>query len=316
LKARSKRRARGIALLTAIILVAIATALATAIGFKSAMSARRAVGVFTVAQGLQFGAGAEAMAAYLLKQDASNPQVTLADDWAKPYGPTELDAGVTLEASLEDQQSKFNLNNLVNPMDGTIDTAQLEQFQRLLVLLGLETKWATLFADWIDTDLNPTFPDGAEDSTYTALDPPYRTLNMPVTSISELMELPGFGRDRYDRLAPYVAALPPQTPINVCTAQGVVLDSLTDGRQEFSIDAKKLLEERANGCFPTRDQLMATMNATQLSTFRKSRLTEKSQYFRLRSWITIGTTEFTLYSLLQRQEGGRVQLLLRTFGTE
>lgn len=312
-----KQRSRGIALLTAIILVAIATALATAIGFKSAMSARRAIGVFTVAQGLQFGAGAEAMAAYTLKQDATNPQDTLADDWAMPYGPTELDAGVTLEANLEDQQSKFNLNNLYNPKDGSIDATCLAEFERLLGLLGLETKWATLLGDWIDTDSMPSFPDGAEDSNYLALTPPYRTPNMPITSVSELLALPGFGRDRYDKLVPYIAALPSGTAINVCTASGVVLDALTAGRQEFSIDEKKLREERAMGCFPTADQFKATMSEAQLATFRTPEIAEKTQYFRLRSWITIGTTEFTLYSLLRRDsQGGRVSLVLRTFGTE
>ncbi|HTP38244.1 MAG TPA: type II secretion system minor pseudopilin GspK [Steroidobacteraceae bacterium] len=312
-----KRRPRGIALLTAVILVALAAALATAIGFKSAMTARRAIGVFTVAQGLQFGAGAEAMAAYMLKQDVSNTQDTLADDWAMPYGPTELDAGVTLEANLEDQQSKFNLNNLYNPKDGSIDATSLEEFERLLTLLGLETKWATLLADWIDADGNPSYPDGAEDTVYLALSPAYRTPNMPITSVSELLALPGFGRDRYDKLAPYVAALPPGTAINVCTAYGVVLDALTAGRQEFSLDEKKLKDERAMGCFPTADQFKATLSETQLAGFQNTRIAEKTQYFRLRSWITIGTTEFTLYSLLHRDsQGGRVSLVLRTFGTE
>jgi general secretion pathway protein K len=109
-------------------------------------------------------------------------------------------------------------------------------FQQLLVQVGLETKWAGILADWIDSDNTPNTPDGAEDSVYLAQSPPYRAANLPVTSISELLALPGFGRDRYDRLKPYITALPVGTSINVCTASGVVLDALS-GKNEYSTDA-------------------------------------------------------------------------------
>ena len=46
---------------------------------------------------------------------------------------------------------------------------------------------------------------------YTAQSPPYRTGNWPMTSPSELMNLPGFGADRYRKIAPYVTALPSAT---------------------------------------------------------------------------------------------------------
>ena len=38
--------------------------------------------------------------------------------------------------------------------------------------------------------------------------------------------LPGFGADRYQRLKPFVTALPVGTKLNVCTAPGIVLDAL------------------------------------------------------------------------------------------
>ena len=49
-----RRQQRGVALLTAIVLVAIAAVIATTIAFNSAMTARRAIAVFTVAQALRF----------------------------------------------------------------------------------------------------------------------------------------------------------------------------------------------------------------------------------------------------------------------
>ena len=52
---------------------------------------------------------------------------------------------------------------------------------------------------------------------YTSQKPPYRTGNWPMMSPSELMNLPGFGADRYRKIAPYVTALPaaPSAKINI-----------------------------------------------------------------------------------------------------
>ena len=47
----------------------------------------------------------------------------------------------------------------------------------------------------------------------------------------------------------------------------------------------------------------------------KRQIEEQSTYFRLHTWVTIGTTRFALYSLLERKGVG-VVLIYRTFGTE
>jgi general secretion pathway protein K len=312
---RRRARQRGVALLTAIVLVALATITAVAISFSSAMTLRRSAAVFTVAEGLQLGAGAEAMAAYLLKQDARNTrQDSLDEDWAQPYGPLELDAGAVLEASIDDQQGRFNVNNLIT-VGGVADADARIQFERLLGLLGLETRWAPLLIDWLDSDIEPTLPDGGEDGLYLGQPTPYRTANLPITSITELLALPGMTRAIFDRLAPYVTALPPGQRVNLCTAPGVVLDALTPGLQQFSIDDKLLIERRKSGCFPTVQDFHALMSDAQYAAVQRY-VGETSSYFRLRSWISIGTTRFTLYSLLQRDASGQIRPILRTFGTD
>jgi general secretion pathway protein K len=311
----SRRSQCGIALLTAIVLVAIAAVLATAIGFASAMSARRASTVFGADQSLLAAEGAEAMAAYALSQSGANStQVSLNQPWAQSYGPFELMPGVTLDyLQLEDQQGKFNINNLAP--GGTTNTTAMTQFQQLLTLLGLETKWAPLIADWIDSDDTPNFPDGAEDSIYLAQSPPYRTANLPVTSISELLALPGFGRDRYNRLAPYISALPAPSPLNVCTALGPVLDAIS-GKQEYSANPQQLLARRQQeGCFPTQTVFNASLTSQQQAAGAAS-IGQLSSYFRLRTFITIGTARFTLYSLMERDGAGQIHVVLRSFGTE
>lgn len=312
----ARERQRGIALITAIVLVAIATVLATTIGFASVMAARRATAVFGADQAMLAAEGAEAMAGYVLKQSgATSGGVDSLDQvWAQPYGPYPLAPGVMLQfAQIEDQQGKFNINNLAPA--GVYDAASIQEFQQLLMLLGLEPKWADLMATWIATDSNMPLPDGAGDSEYLSQAPPYRTANEPVTSISELLALPGFGRTRYNRLAPYIAALPPGTKINICTASGVLLDALS-GKTEYSTDVSALANSRQQGgCFPSLSEFQMSLSAAQQSLLA-SRIGTSSNYFRLRTFITIGTARFSLYSLLYADGGGQIRPIIRTFGTE
>ena len=217
-------------------------------------------------------------------------------------------------------QGLFNLNNLARVVAGAAnaqpmqDPQPLEQFQRLLVLVGLEPKWAAIARDWIDSDNIPGTPDGAEDQIYTSQTPPYRTGNWPMMSPSELMNLPGFGADRYRKIAPYVTALPSSTvPINICTAPAVVLESLAENLNgEYTPEV--LASGRKSGCFPDMDAFRNTVGAKNIGAIT-GRYGQTSQYFRLTTHVTLGTTEFTLYSLLLRSNGGKITPLLRSFGT-
>lgn len=309
------RRQRGVALITAIVLVALATIIAVAIGSRSAFSARRSTASFSVEQGLQFAEGAEALASYVLHAD-KGAQTTADGTWAQPYGPVEVTPGITLEAVIQDEQGKFNINTLVNAQ-GLVDKDAMAIFTRLLQLRGLESRWAPLLVDWLDSDVLPQ-DDGGEDSLYLGQTPAYRTANTTVTSITELLQLPGFGRERYLKLAPVITALPPEAShINVCLAPGEVLDALavlgtnkTDTTYSL-MDAKQFQDARQHGCFPT----LAVLKSSIVSTIDR-RAAEKSSFFRLHSWVTIGTTRFALYSLLQRDGSGQVRPILRTLGTE
>ncbi len=320
-----RSRQGGVALIIALILVALAAMLATKITFDGWLERRRTMAVLAAEQAVHFGMAAEALAADVLTQNASSKQVTLAQEWATPSQPYPLtpenDAEGepigTLQGTLEDMQGRFNLNNLGRVgTDGTQDTQPLEQFQRLLVSVGLETKWAGIARDWIDADDQPGSPDGAEDSIYTALNPAYRTGNWPMTSPTELMNLPGFGADRYRKIAPYVTALPTATAtINICTAPAYVIESLADNLSgEYSGSPEVLVNGRKTGCFPDVATLTNVLGKTVAAKIA-DRFADKSSYFRLTTRVALGTTEFTLYSLLQLGNGGKVTPLLRTFGT-
>ena len=311
---RTPGRQRGIALITAVLMVALATMLAVGVVYRGVLDQRRTATMFAMDQAWEIALGAEAWAADFLQRDLQQSQGdNLSETWAQPLPPLPVEGG-SVAGRLVDLQGRFNLNNLVFA-DGTPNPDAIAQFSRILVALDLEPNWASIMADWIDLDTQPGFPDGAEDNVYLGQAPPYLAANMPITRASEIMALPGFGPERWAKLKPYVAALPVGTTLNVCTAPGIVLDSLSEGVIEFGRSPEELAKRRNDGCFPSLNDLRGALGDTDYDKL-KDGLSESSSYFGATVWVTIGTTDLTLYSLLVRGQGGLVRPQLRSFGTE
>jgi general secretion pathway protein K len=273
--------------------------------------------------------------------------VYLTQPWAQPVGPLEVVPGVALEASLEDMQGRFNLNWLVdygsNPFGGsngqnganpngnginnglggnnglnnglngipgltgaTPNAGAVRAFNKLLEELNIDPKWTDMIVDWIDSDNMPQ-TQGAEDSAYLGQTPPYLAANRYLTSTSELLALPKFGRENFAKLAPYISALPPATPLNVCTARAEVLDAFSTQTTFMSDGGAGLAKNRegAPGCFPELTSYKTqNLDANDLQLAGDKRFGTTSQYFRLTSLVTIGSTEFNLYSLLYMETQG------------
>jgi len=316
----SRHRQRGVALIMAVLIVALATMLAASVSFKGYLDQRRSANAFSMDQGYEVALGGEAWAADSLRRDKQQSSKTddFTEEWATPIPPIPIEGG-QFEGQLEDMQGRFNLNSLVEAQGGklVVDPKAVERFQRLLELIELEPKWANIIADWIDSDVQPNFPDGAEDPTYTGLTPPYRTANMPLTRASELLAIAGFGLERYRKLEPFVTALPLGTPINLCTAPVELLDALVAGRRQFTLARDNTTETRKQRCFPTKQDYESGLSANEKQELVTGKVIDQtSSYFRSTIRVTIGTTQFTLYSLLYRSgNNGLVRPILRSHGT-
>jgi len=315
------QRQRGIALITAVLIVALATILAIQVGFNGYLDQRRGATAFALDQGFEVAVGAEAWAADILIQDkkqskgATNDVDDFTEAWATPIPPIPIDGG-EVQGQLEDMQGRFNLNNLVKVDQSgklVVEPNAEKRLRRLLKIVGLEEKWASAIVDWIDTDLQPDGNDGAEDSVYSSLAPPYRTPNMPITRSSELLAIAGFGLERFQKLEPFVTALPIGTKINTCTAPFEVLDSMLD-HQEWNLARQSNTEARKQRCFPTEKEFKASLTSQAEKDELGDSVSQNSSYFRASIWVTIGTTQFTLYSLLKR-DNTQVRPILRSFGT-
>jgi general secretion pathway protein K len=321
-----RTRQRGVALIVAVLIAALATMLAASVSFKGYLDQRRTGNALAMDQGFEVALGGEAWAADALRRDKQQSAKTddFTEEWATPIPPIPLDDGHgnsygDFEGQLEDMQGRFNLNSLVVLEGGQlkVDPLAIARFERLLELLEMEPKWAKVIADWIDSDIQPEFPDGAEDPTYTGLSPPYRTANMPVTRASELLAIAGFGLDRYRKLEPFVTALPIGTPINLCTSSPELLDALVAGRRQFTMARENTAETRKQRCFPTKQDYESGLSNEEKQELVQGKVIDQtSSYFRATIWVTIGTTQYTLYSLLYRSgNNGLVRPILRSHGT-
>lgn len=306
-------RQRGVALIMAIVMVAIATVLAVRIGTRASLDQRRTAGLIALDQAWNVALGAEAWAIEVLRQDREDSQTDhLGERWAQPIPPLPVDGGA-VRGALEDMQGRFNLNNLLTD-EGKVNDAEVARFERLLEGAGANRRWARIAADWLDSDTVAGFPDGAEDGNYLSQNPPYLAANGPVTTTTELMALPGMTYEEYLRIRPYVAALPLGTKINICTASAPVLAALVEGRADFG-DADSLAANRRNGCFPTIQDLQGTLSADEFHAIQPT-ISESSNWFRAVTAVSIGTSELTLYSLIERNSAGGGRTVLRSTGTE
>lgn len=301
-------RQKGVALITAMLIVALATMLTGAAVWDFHLDQRRTEALLYYDLGTQYALGAEAWAGRILIEDAEDDNVDHPGEvWATNLPPLPIDGG-SVDGALIDLQGRFNLNNLVDS-GGNTDPVAVEQLALLLSALELDRRWAGLIADWIDSDINPNFPDGAEDSSYLSQVPPYRSPNTLITSTSELMALPEMTLDIYQVLSPHVAALPSGTAINVNTATVPVLMSLS--ADLTAADAASIQEDRPEDGYETVSELENVLPENVTAP-----LTVSSRYFRLAVRVNIGSAEVTMYSLLEREGSAVVRTLLRSFGTE
>ncbi len=301
-------RNRGVALITAMLITALAGLVAANLAWDNALDVRRTMVMLARDQALQVALGAESWVASILRQDLEDTETDhLGEIWASDLPGLPIDGGEVF-GEIVDLQGRFNLNNLVTA-DGEVDPETLEQFRRLLAALDIDPRFAGLAADWIDTDLDASFPDGAEDPIYTGILPPYRTANQPLTSASELAALEGMDKESLARLLPHVTALPGRTLVNVNTATPAVLQSLDENLG--AADVERLVGEReAAGFADVEDTFRPLVSPEMLPE-----IGDASRYFQLKVVVRIDTVRITLYSTLQRSPRGGVVPISRSLGT-
>jgi len=327
----------GIALLTVLLIVFLASITATHLAFLQQLTIRRSTLFEHQQQAFLYTLGAEQWATVILKRDNRNKD-DLNEPWAKLPPALPIQGGY-LTGQLQDLQGRFNINNLLKisandqsrkghyerqrtqnmviPNTGeAIDETQFETLRRLLSILELEPELAQAIADWLDPDQEPRFPGGAEDSDYVTQTPPYLAANRSMVNLSELRLIKGINKEVYAKLIPYLSTLPPGTALNVNTAPPPVLAALSD---EIGLArAENLVDTRDKGTQHNYDRVndfLETLNIEE-ETFATIPLAVSSHYFLLQAQAQVGESRALLRSIIHRSDSGNLQILLRHFGND
>lgn len=299
----------GVALITALIITALAVVIAVSMVSAQQIEIRRTGNVLDGDQAYLYALGVESWAQGVLAEDwRKNQTDTLQDIWATVLPPINVQGG-KVAGGILDQQGLFNLNNLVQNRQKS--EADIKIFQRLLINLKLDPDLVWPLVDWIDPDVELSFPNGAEDAEYLKRTPPYRTANAPLASVSELMQVNGYSAKVYAQLVPYVCALPAAARINVNTAPAQMLAALADGIAVN--EAESVVKTREQKPFATVQEF-AAHPALAGRAIPQDKLSVQSSYFLVNGSATAGRGQVQLYSLLFRNDAGVVSTLARTQG--
>jgi general secretion pathway protein K len=280
MRARS-RKERGVAIISALLVVALSAILVSGMLWRQQVQVRRIENQRLLAQAQWISRSALDWTRLILRSEAdTSPTVTyLGGVWGVPIAKTKLSdflgqigevrsqegAQTFLSGSIEDAQAKFNLRNLVStPTPGvlTINVEQIQAFQRLLTLLGINGSLAKTVALQIRAGLARSatrFQTQTGNSTTTSTTTPEATIaaiaqgggtgggnftddpglkdadaDAPVAplqmiSVDSLLDVQGFSPEAVAKLRPFVTVLPTTTAVNMNTAPAEVVAAVVPG---------------------------------------------------------------------------------------
>ena len=292
---QTQQTQRGIALITVILIVALATTVASFVAWRQQVWTRQVENLRDASQGeAVVRAGVDWAGVILVEDRRKNAVDHLGEAWTRHVALPVERGNVT--GGISDQQARFNLNNLVR--NGMASGADIASFQRLLASLDLPATLVDALVDWLDADVQVTGADGAEDAYYLAKPAPYYPANRALVDLAELLMVKGFDRAILDKLAPHVCVLPNPTPVNVNTAGAEVLAAVIPGLTLD--DARTLVEERGDGSETLAD-FRGKLTAPQALGLRENLLSVASDYFQVDLGVEFGRVRQRYLALYQRQ---------------
>lgn len=231
-----KKKQQGVALITILVMVALATILAATIAKRQFNTTENTDYLKRQNQSFMYAQSGEAFLQELLVNDAENaPNVDhLNELWAKPMPVFPIDGGY-VAGVLQDESGKFNLNSLLKE-DGTINESAKKWFEQLLTKVGLSPQLSEAVIDWQDLDDDVAGAMGAESAYYGHLSRPYLASNDKFYSIEQLKQVRGFEGGNFKLIEPYITAQPNvESKVNINTASGVLLASLNERLDPIAI---------------------------------------------------------------------------------
>jgi general secretion pathway protein K len=287
-------RQRGMALLFAVLIVVIASAIAVSMIHAEKFTIRKTAHIQTMDRASLYALGLEDWARIYIKQDREDSEIDhLDEDWAIGIPGLPIEGGY-LSGYLEDEQAKFNLNSLIGSELAVI------RFRRLCNNLEVEETFIPALMDWTDADFDVRYPDGAEEHYEN-----YRVANRPMVDITELLLVEHVTVEIFEKLRPFITVLAPPTTINVNTMSETLYESLGEG-----LNASRFTEEREDDAFASIDDFVERLQLP----IETEGLSVNTSYFRAHGQVVQGEMIFNLESLVFRDSNGKTLVVSRTLG--
>jgi len=301
------KQQQGIALITILVMVALATILAATIAKRQANTAENTAYLMRQNQSLLYAKSAEAFFSELLVDDANNAGAVdhLQENWAKPMPAFPVEDGF-VSGTLQDESGKFNLNSLVNA-EGVPNPQAKLWFEKLLLRVGLPEKLSEAVIDWQDADDEISGTMGAENSYYQGLPQGYLAANSKFHNVEELKLVRGFEDQKYLQIVDYVSALPASdSKVNVNTAPAMLLASL-DPKLDINAVEQALQKRQANlEHFSNINDLWATEPFKQVNSDVQSQVNAllgvQSNYFKAKIEVLLSERKRQFSSDLVRKD--------------
>jgi len=225
------RRCQGLALVVAMLVAALAAAVAVSVATAQSQWLSQVEHRRDQVEAQSIATAGIAWARAIVQADT--PGIDhLGEPWALPLPPTPVENG-DVQGRIVDAQSMLNVNTLASAQHAS---AAQQRFARLFAALAIPASTLASIADWVDADDMPG-AGGAEDPWYLAEGDASLAANGPVSRFEELAAVRGMNAQVMTGLAPFVTALPGDTPVNVNTAPTEVLAALLDGIEPGALAA-------------------------------------------------------------------------------
>lgn len=324
---RGETRKRGTALISALLIVTVMSAVAVEVLGDMRAGIERSGNVGARDRAYWYAIGARDYADSLLARAMENPDTAMRPDAAWFSGPAHFPIeGGMISARLIDAQTCFNLNSLVHetaPGQYESRPEAVDRFDHLLVMAGIPPNAASRIAaetaDWIDSDSNPG-PGGVEDNTLARADTPYLAANTLMVEAEEMRVLPSMTPENFSAISGLVCALPQagDMPLNVNTLQlnqAVQLAALFPGRLS-RLDAEAVLLRRPSGGYARVEDFWAdpALAALEPEADDLARVTLVSRWFEVEIAVELGSSRYTLEALAEADEAGTVTRHGQRFG--
>ena len=235
-----RKREEGVALILTLLITAILVTLIVEVNYSTQVDLRITGNFRNDLQACYLAKSGVNIAISYLKYDVENTDTdSLDEDWAKDYPPIPVGDGF-VKVVIEDEHAKINLNVMG---DEKVDPKIREALSRALSILfereDVDMGILDAIMDWIDPDDDP-LPDGAEDSYYGSLDPPYECKDAPLDTLSELRMIKGITDEVYEKISKYLTIYsltidPKDGIININTASKEFLMCLDEGIDEAMV---------------------------------------------------------------------------------